>query len=84
LATWPKASAIGPLLDSVIKSVGIQPGPKTPEGVYARAVDGRILYVNTTQEEQRIPITGTKQGILSHRVYKGEVSLGPWQSDLVH
>ncbi len=35
-----------------MRPLGIQPGPKTPEGVYARVVDGRTLYVNTTDEEK--------------------------------
>jgi beta-galactosidase len=62
---------------------GIEPGPKTPEGVYARVVDGRTLYVNTTGEEKRIPITGTNKGIISNRLYEGAVVLGPQEMDLV-
>lgn len=83
LATQSKASAIGPVLRYLYKTAGIQPGPKTPDGVYARVVDGRTLYVNTTQEEKEIPIAGKRKGIITNRVYNGTVILGPQEVDLV-
>lgn len=83
LATWSKPSAIGPLLKSLLEKAGVQPGPKTPDGVYARVVDGRTLYVNTTRQEQSIPIVGTGKGIITGRLYKSDITLGPWQADLV-
>src|ERR1019366_8788049 len=46
LATESNPSTIGPLLNYLYSVSGIQPGPKTPEGVFARVVDGRTLYVN--------------------------------------
>jgi beta-galactosidase len=83
LATESKASAIAPVLNSIYRMVGIQPGPRTPAGVYARVVDGRVLYVNTTLQEQRIPIEGRRKGIISGRVYEGTVVLGPQDADLI-
>jgi beta-galactosidase len=83
LATESKSTSIGPLLNHLYKAVGIQPGPPTPEGVYARVVDGRTLYVNTTQGEQRIPISGKRRGIISNRNYDGVVILGPQEADLI-
>ena len=83
LATESKASAIAPILNDLCKMTGIEPGPQTPEGVYARVVDGRTLYVNTTNQEKTIPIAGERKGIISNRVYKGGVILGPEQSDLI-
>jgi beta-galactosidase len=83
LATESKASAIGPVLDYCYNLVGIHKGPRTPEGVYARTVDGRTLYVNTTREEKRIPIAGERKGIISNRVYQGTVILGPQEADLI-
>ena len=62
---------------------GIQPGPTTPDGVYARIVEGRALYVNTTGEQKKLIIEGSKRSILSDRVYEGAVVLGPLESDLV-
>jgi beta-galactosidase len=83
LATESKASAIGPVLNSIYRMVGLQPGPTTPDGVYARAVEGRTLYVNTTGREQRIPIEGRRNGMISGRVYEGTVILGPQDADLI-
>ncbi len=83
LATESKASAIGPVLNHLCNILGIQRGPESPDGVYARLVEGRTLYVNTTQQEKSIPIKGTKKGIITNRVYEGAVILGPQEADLV-
>jgi beta-galactosidase len=83
LATESNASAITPLMNYLFAVAGIQPGPKTPEGVFARVVDGRTLYVNTTGEEKRIPISSSKKGIISNRTYDGAFVLGPQEADLV-
>jgi beta-galactosidase len=83
LATESNPSAIGPLMKYLYTVADIQPGPKTPEGVYARVVDGRTLFVNTTGEEKRIPITGVKKGIISNRVFEQTVVLGPMEVDLI-
>jgi len=83
LATESNPSAIGPLLGYIYSVSGVQPGPKTPEGVFARVVEGRTLYVNTTGEEKRIPITGVKKGIIGNRVFEQTVILGPLEADLV-
>jgi len=83
LAMESNPSTIAPLLSYLYTISGIQPGPKTPEGVYARVVDGRTLYVYTTGEEKRIPSAGTRKGIISHRTYEGAVVLSPREADLV-
>ncbi len=63
--------------------VGIEPGPQTPEGVYARVVEGRTLYVNTTDRQTQITIVGEKKGIVTNRIYNGAVILEPQEADLV-
>jgi beta-galactosidase len=83
LATQSKASTMGPVLRHFYETAGVEPGPKTPPGVYARGVEGRTLYVNTTQMEKKIPITGSKRGIISGHIYEGNIILGPEESDLV-
>jgi beta-galactosidase len=82
LATESNPSVIGPLMNYLYEVAGIRPGPRTPEGVYARIVDGRNFYVNTTGNEQRIPITGAKKGIISNRVCENSIVLGPLEADL--
>jgi beta-galactosidase len=83
LATESDASAIGPVMREIYKTAGVQPGPETPEGVYARVVDGRTLFVNTTSQAKRIPIQGRRIGIVSHRSYDGTITLDPLEADLV-
>jgi len=76
LATPSDSSAIDPILHHVLQIAGIQTGPTTPDGVYARAVDGLTLYVNTTAEYKKIEIESPKRGILTNRLYDGAVLLG--------
>lgn len=63
--------------------LGVERGPETPSGVYARVVDGRTLYVNTTGEEKSVPINGSKRGIITGNVYDGAIRLKPYDADLV-
>jgi beta-galactosidase len=83
LATESNASAITPLMNYLYTVAGIQPGLRTPEGVFARVVDGRTLYVNTTGEEKRISIPGGRKGLISNRMYEGTLVLGPQEADLI-
>jgi hypothetical protein len=39
--------------------------------------------VNTTGEEKRVPLSGERQGIISHRVFEGLLLLGPQEADLI-
>jgi beta-galactosidase len=83
LGTISSATSMGPVVKYVDKLAGVEPGPPTPSGVFARVVDGRTLYVNTTDEEKSIPISGSKKGIVSNRDYDGTITLAPMGADLV-
>jgi beta-galactosidase len=83
LAMESNSSTIDPVLGLVLQLAGIQPGPSTPDGVYARIIEGRTLYVNTTGEQKKVAIEGSKRSALSNRVYEGAVDLGPLEADLV-
>jgi beta-galactosidase len=63
--------------------LNIEKGPETPSGVYARTVEGRTLYVNTTGEEKSVPIRGNKHGVISGRSYPNLMRLKPYDADLV-
>jgi beta-galactosidase len=76
-------SVLGPLVRSLYSTLGIAKGPETPIGVYARVVEGRTLYVNTTGEEKTVPIRGSKRGIISGTSYEVVVRLKPYDADLV-
>lgn len=83
LATESDAAAMAPVLDYLYSLTGVQRGPQTPEGVFARVVDGRTLYVNTTEAEQTISIKGQKRDVLTNHTYDGTVVLGPYEAELI-
>jgi beta-galactosidase len=51
--------------------------------VLAREVDGRTLYVNTTQAPITVSFDGVKTGVLSHKRYAGAIALAPYGVELV-
>ena len=83
LATAAQPSIIGPLVRALYTGLGIERGPETPTGVYARVVDGRTLYVNTTTERKSVRLKGAKLGVLSGRHYSGSLLLGPYGVELL-
>lgn len=83
LAAPSQPSLIGAIARSLYEPLGIQPGPRTPEGVYARVVDGRVFYVNTTEQEKVVAVGMNIHGVLSHNSYNGTMKLGPYQAELI-
>lgn len=78
LATAAQPEFIQPLIRSLYPSVGITPGPVTPDGVSARIVDGRTLYVNTTAKPAKVTINGRRTDALTGRTATGTVDLEPY------
>jgi len=83
VATPAQPQIMRPLYRQLYASLGIAPGPKTPDGVYAREVEGRVLYVNTTGDAKEIPIDGAMKGVLSGKQYAGTLRLAPMGVDLL-
>lgn len=83
VAAAAQAPLMRPLYRQLYAGLGLEPGPKTPEGVVARAVDGRVLYVNTTGEARDVPIEGTMQGVLSGKRWTGALRLEPLGVELL-
>lgn len=83
VATPAQAPIMRALYRSLYKALAIQPGPETPPGVYARVVDGRTLYVNTTTQDQYVDIKGTSFGLLTGRSWSGVLRLEPYGVDLL-
>jgi beta-galactosidase len=83
VAATAQASLMRPLYRQLYASLGLEPGPKTPDGVVARAVDGRVLYVNTTGEAREVPIEGTMKGVLSGKRWTGALRLEPQGVELL-
>ncbi len=83
VATASQASVIEPLVRTLYPELGIAQGPKTPAGVYARVVDGRTLYVNSTTSPKIIKISGSKTGALSGKRYTGSLRLEGYGVELL-
>jgi beta-galactosidase len=83
LATAPQTEFLGPLIRSLYPTLGITPGPVTPEGVSARTVEGRTLYVNSKNVPVTVTIEGTKTGVLSHKSYTGQIQLPAFGAEIV-
>lgn len=83
VAVPAQMSVLAPLVRSLYADLGIDKGPETPPGVYARTVEGRTLYVNTTGEEKAVTISGNKHGVISGTSYAGVIRLKPYEVDLV-
>jgi beta-galactosidase len=72
-----------PIVEHLITSLGINRGPETPPGVYARKVDGRTLYVNSTSLERSVTVPGSFHGTLSGSDAQGVLVLKPYEVELV-
>jgi beta-galactosidase len=83
LATASQASMVGPLVRSLYSELDISRGPQTPDGVYARVVDGRTLYVNSTATPKIVRINGSKTGVLSGKHYTGTLRLDGYGVELL-
>lgn len=83
LALPAEGATLEPLVRSLYAKLGMQPGPATPDGVYARTVENRTLYVNTTSAPVSIPLTADKLGILTGKRYHGALTLAPYDVDLL-
>src|SRR6266496_2558281 len=83
VAVPSQMSVIAPLVRGMYADLGVERGPETPPGVYARVVEGRTLYVNTTDEEKSVPINGSKRGLISGISYEGVIRLKAYNADLV-
>lgn len=83
VATTAQAPIMEALYRSLYADLAIAPGPKTPEGVYARVVDGRTLYVNTTNQNRDVSLEGERHGVLTGRTWSDTLRLGPYGVDLL-
>ncbi len=83
LATESSPSAVAGALEVVKQAAGIEDGPVTPEGVYARVVGDRTLYINTNYNDITFSTDGTKTGLLSKKTFMGSITLPAKGADLI-
>jgi beta-galactosidase len=71
-------------MDMLIDELGITKGPDVPQGVMARDIDDKhSLYLNTTDKEQTIKISGKAKGVLTGKTYKEEVIIPPFEAEFI-
>ena len=75
LATAPQSALIGPLIRSLYAKLGIERGPETPDGVVARTVEGRTMYVNTKDSPVDVRFADSRSDVLTGKHYSGEIQL---------
>ncbi|WP_343732808.1 beta-galactosidase [Duganella sp.] len=83
VATAPQRPVMQALYRQLYQQLGITPGPVTPEGVYARQVQGRTLYVNTTTRQQQIPLAGKSNGVIGGKTWQDTLVLEPYGVELL-
>ncbi|MCI4592311.1 beta-galactosidase [Sphingobium sp. BYY-5] len=83
LATAAQAAFIEPLVRSLYDELEIERGPSTPDGVVAREVDGRTLYVNTRNAPATVYFSGTRTGILSGKSYTQKIDLKSYDAEFL-
>lgn len=83
VATQSQQVVLQPLYRYLYQDLGIKRGPVTPEGVYARVVNGHTLYVNTNRNAVEVEIEGQKKGLLSGKTWNGKLQLGSNGVDLL-
>jgi beta-galactosidase len=83
VATVAQADLMRALYRQLYPSLGLEPGPQTPDGVFARVVQGRAYYVNTTGETKDVPITGMMKGLISGQTWNGTLKLAPMGAELL-
>jgi beta-galactosidase len=83
VAVPAQMAILAPLTRGLYPQLGIERGPETPPGVYARVVEGRTLYVNTSPEEKSVTVSGTRRSVISGRSFERVLHLKPFEVDLI-
>lgn len=77
-------AVLNPLVDELIRELGIKTGPEVPSGVMARQIDKiHYLYLNVSGESKEIPVKGKSKSILFDRDYSGNFSLAPYEPEFI-
>ena len=83
VATPAQPQLMRPLYRQLYASLKLEPGPATPAGVYARAVQGRVLYVNSTGEEKVVALAAPMTEVLSGQRRTKTLRLAPLAAELL-
>jgi beta-galactosidase len=79
-----KGEVLGPLLDDLIRELGIRKGPDVPPGVMARQIDEtHFLYLNVSGEPKEIKMNGKSRSILFDMDYTGNFTVAPYEPEFI-
>lgn len=79
-----KGEVLGPIVDDLIKELGIKKGPEVPEGIMARQIDTyHYLYLNVSGESKEIKMNGKSKSILFDKNYAGNFTIAPYEPEFI-
>lgn len=79
-----KGEVLGPVVDDLIKELGIKKGPEVPEGIMARQIDKyHYLYLNVSGESKEIKMNGKSKSILFDKNYAGNFTIAPYEPEFI-
>jgi beta-galactosidase len=79
-----KGEAMNPIIDDLIKELGIKKGPDVPKDVLARQIDDKhFLYFNTSGEPKEIQLNGKLRSILFDKDYNGKFTIPPYEPEFI-
>jgi beta-galactosidase len=79
-----KGDILNPLVDELIKKLGIKRGPVVPDGVMARQIDKtHFLYLNVGGEPKVIQMEDESHSILLDKDYTGNFTIAPYEPEFV-
>lgn len=83
VATPSDPAVMSVLYGDLLSQLEIPVGPKTPDGVFAREVNGKTLFVNTTTTVKEVAFEGKKKGYFSNRLIHKKLVLEPYGVELL-
>ena len=77
-------NVLNPLLDDLIRELGIKNGPDVPSGVMARQIDkNHFIYLNVSGENKEIKMKGNSKSILFDKAYSGNFNIAPYEPEFI-
>ena len=75
---------LNPLLDVLVKELGIKKGPEVPGGVMARKIDkNHYLYLNVSGEPKEIQMKTKSRSLLLDKDYAGNFTIAPYEPEFI-
>ena len=77
-------NVLNPLVDDLIRELGIKKGPDVPSGVMARQIDkNHFIYLNVSGENKEIKMKGNSKSILFDKSYSGNITIAPYEPEFI-